>query len=139
MSKVFTHDQDILFQHCDPAGIVFYPRFFEMINLTIERWFDKAIGYSFAQMHVADQTAVPTASVEATFNAPGKLGEEWQWHLTVERVGRTSVKVRVWGTHDAQTKVESTMTLVHITKSTGRPIEWSSELKDKMTLYLEKE
>jgi len=47
--------------------------------------------------------------------------------------------VRVWGTHDAQTKVESTMTLVHITKSTGRPIEWPEELKDKMTLYLETE
>lgn len=139
MSNIFTHNQDILFQHCDPAGIVFYPRFFEMINLTIERWFDKAIGYSFAQMHVADQTAVPTASVEATFNAPGKLGEEWQWHLAVVRVGRTSVKVRVWGTHNAQTKVESTMTLVHITKSTGRPIAWSQELKDKMKLYLEKE
>ena len=29
---VFRHSIDVMFQHCDPAGIVFYPRFFEMMN-----------------------------------------------------------------------------------------------------------
>ena len=30
----FSHEQRVRFGHCDPAGIVFYPRYFEMINLT---------------------------------------------------------------------------------------------------------
>lgn len=29
----------IEFNHCDPAGIVFYPRYFEMVNSVIENFF----------------------------------------------------------------------------------------------------
>ena len=29
----------VRFQHCDPAGIVFYPRYFEMISQSVEEWF----------------------------------------------------------------------------------------------------
>ena len=36
---VFTVDIPVRFQHTDPAGIVFYPRYFEMINQVIEDWF----------------------------------------------------------------------------------------------------
>ena len=32
----FTLTQKVLFKHCDPAGIVFYPRYFEMINDCVE-------------------------------------------------------------------------------------------------------
>ena len=32
----FVFPQKVRFQHCDPAGIVFYPRYFEMLNTTIE-------------------------------------------------------------------------------------------------------
>ena len=29
----------IRFRHCDAAGIVFYPRYFEMMNDLVEDWF----------------------------------------------------------------------------------------------------
>ena len=31
----FTTQRKVRFQHCDPAGIVFYPRYFEMINSVV--------------------------------------------------------------------------------------------------------
>ena len=34
----------IRFQHCDPAGIVFYPRFFEFTNQVVEDWFEEELG-----------------------------------------------------------------------------------------------
>ena len=39
----------VRFQHCDPAGIVFYPRYLEMINQTVEEWF-AAMGRAFPDM-----------------------------------------------------------------------------------------
>ena len=30
--KRFRQSQEITFRQCDPAGIVFYPRYFEMMN-----------------------------------------------------------------------------------------------------------
>ena len=37
----FTTTRKVRFEHCDPAGIVFYPRYFEMINGTVEDWFEE--------------------------------------------------------------------------------------------------
>ena len=39
----------IEFNHCDPAGIVFYPRYFEMTNSVVENFFADVVGRSFAQ------------------------------------------------------------------------------------------
>lgn len=38
---LFTFTQKVLFKHCDPAGIVFYPRYFEIINDCIEAFFEQ--------------------------------------------------------------------------------------------------
>ena len=47
----FEEVQTVRFQHCDPAGIVFYPRYYEMLNLTVERFFERQLGYSFNRLH----------------------------------------------------------------------------------------
>lgn len=44
---VFEEVQTVRFQHCDPAGIVFCPRDYEMLNLTVERFFERKHGPSF--------------------------------------------------------------------------------------------
>ena len=33
----------VQFAHCDPAGIVFYARYFEIINEVVEDWFEDAL------------------------------------------------------------------------------------------------
>ena len=38
----------IEFNHCDPAGIVFYPRYFEMVNSVCENFFREVAGLSYA-------------------------------------------------------------------------------------------
>src|SRR5260370_493059 len=41
MASAFVSQVQVLFRHCDPAGIVFYPRYFEMVNDLVEEWFDR--------------------------------------------------------------------------------------------------
>ncbi|MCO5127369.1 MAG: hypothetical protein M9957_08845 [Rhodobacteraceae bacterium] len=36
---IFRQDIRVGFNHCDPAGIVFYPRYFEMANTVCESFF----------------------------------------------------------------------------------------------------
>jgi 4-hydroxybenzoyl-CoA thioesterase len=44
MADVFVRDKRVRFQHCDPAGIVFYPQYFVMIHELMEDWFTEALG-----------------------------------------------------------------------------------------------
>ena len=47
----FTRATVVRFEHCDPAGLMFYPRFFALMNEAVEDWF-AALGHSFKTLHV---------------------------------------------------------------------------------------
>ncbi len=40
----FRNDKLIRFHHCDPAGIVFYPRYFVLFHELYEDWFAEGLG-----------------------------------------------------------------------------------------------
>ena len=82
------------FNHCDPAGIVFYPRYFEMTNSVMENFFREVVGYSYHAM-MADGIGVPTARVETDFRAPSRLGDVLDWGMVVEKVGGSSATFRL--------------------------------------------
>ena len=81
----FQIQQHVRFQHCDPAAMVFYPRYFEMINLTVEEWFRTGLDWGFQQMHEIDDRGIPTARIAVDFSAPSRLGDVLDWSLTVKR------------------------------------------------------
>ena len=43
----FSVDMPIRFSHSDPAGIVYYPNYFDMFNSVIEDWFSEALGIDY--------------------------------------------------------------------------------------------
>ena len=52
---LFTTTVQVRFADVDPAGIVFYPRYFEMLNGAVEDWFAQQLGLDFATMHLERQ------------------------------------------------------------------------------------
>jgi len=126
----FETDQPILFQHCDPAGIVFYPRYFEMLNAAVERWFDKGLGVSFAQLHTDRRRGIPCVSLETRFAAPSRLGDDLQVRIEVQKIGGSSVETK-FAIVDATDKVriEGSQVLVHIDLDTGKPVRWPDDLR----------
>ncbi|WP_417815554.1 acyl-CoA thioesterase [Thalassospira alkalitolerans] len=129
---VFTYPQKVLFQHCDPAGIVFYPRYFEMINATVEDWFDARIGVSFAQMHGPLQVAVPTAALQISFTAPSRLGEMLEFRLTPTRLGRSSLDLEISAVCGDEQRLEMTATLVFTRNGAGKSVPWPDNLRAKI-------
>ena len=81
----------IRFADVDPAGIVFYPRYFEMINATIEDWFEQGVGYGFDAMIVNGPHGVPLARMEAEFKAPSRLDDTLVFSLVVREKSRRNL------------------------------------------------
>lgn len=128
---MFHRNELIRFQHCDPAGIVFYPRYVEMINATVEDWFD-SIGLGFADIHGRLNTAIPAVSLAVDFRAPSRIGETLVFALTVERIGTTSVGLRIEARHRDELRFTSRLTLVHTSKEDYRPRPWPGRFRDAM-------
>ena len=132
----FSRDILIRFQHCDPAGIVFYPRYFEMVNQVIEDWFAEALGMSFQQMHLQLGLGVPAVHLECDFVKASRIGDVVKFDLSVERLGTKSFTLAVEGNLDGpRLKVKVTLCCVSLGDNlVSMPIP--PDLKSKMEEYL---
>ena len=125
----------IEFNHCDPAGIVFYPRYFEMVNSVIENFFADVVGRSFASMHFGADNGVPTVAMEAVFQKPSRLGDKVRFTLRVEKVGGSSVKMWIEGYGPDGLRLRVGMTLAWIAGMKAAP--WPAEMRAALERYRE--
>lgn len=127
----------IEFNHCDPAGIVFYPRYFEMTNHVCENFFREAVGVSYGEM-MKQQSGVPTVRLETDFRAPSRLGDVLEVALEVLRLGTTSVTFEIVGACSGQVRLVVTITLVWVAEADGAiaPQPWPEAIKAKLHRYL---
>ncbi len=128
----------IEFNHCDPAGIVFYPRYFEMTNSVVENFFADEVGRSFAQMHREGMNnGVPTVHIEADFVAPSRLGDKVVFTLRVVKVGGSSVGVEITGRMGEEMRLRVRLTLVWI--DTMKATRWPDAMRARLEAHLETE
>ena len=136
MSQTFTTARRVRFADCDAAGIVFFPRYFEMLNGVVEDWFAGPLGVSFRELHMERGVSVPTAAVEARFIAPSRLEDDLTFSLTVTRLGGASCGLRHVIDCAGQNRFEATQTIVHVGASL-KPEPWPDALRARIAPFLE--
>ena len=134
--QIFTARRKVRFADCDAAGIVFYPRYLEMLNGVVEDWFAGPLGASFRELHVERHVSVPTAAVEARFIAPSRLEDELTFSLTATRLGGASCGLRHLIECDGQRRFEATQTIVYVGRSL-KPEPWPEALRAGIAPFVE--
>jgi 4-hydroxybenzoyl-CoA thioesterase len=135
--RLFTTAQKVLFQHCDPAGIVFYPRYFEMMNAVIEEWFERGVGLPFAEMHGARNIAIPLVSTNATFHAPSRLGEVLTIDLGIGQLGGSSMTLELTANCAGEPRFTASLVLVHVDKRAMRSAPWPDDIRSTIAKQME--
>jgi 4-hydroxybenzoyl-CoA thioesterase len=125
----FCYPQKVLFKYCDPAGIVFFPRYFEMMNDCVETFFADALDWPFQLLLRTD--GVPTASIETRFLRPSRHGDMLELKLSVEKVGRTSLTYHMVADSEGEVRFETRATLVHV-DGDGKPASWPDAVREKL-------
>ena len=87
----FTRSVPVRFSHCDPAGIVYFPHYFNMFNGLIEDWYTEELGYNYAEIIMGSQFGFPFVHIDCDFKVPSRMGDLIELTLLVERIGRTSL------------------------------------------------
>jgi 4-hydroxybenzoyl-CoA thioesterase len=91
----FSFTQKIRFSHCDPAGILYFPRVFEFVNDTVEEWFEQGLGTPFNAFHMEHGFGNPVVRTECEFLRPCRFGEELTLELAPTHIGRSSMELRI--------------------------------------------
>lgn len=90
---VYRHPVLVRWGDCDPAGIVYFPRFFEKFHEAMEQWFGDALQVPYDALIVGRKLGLPSVHTEADFLAPCRFGERVVVELRVARLGRTSIEL----------------------------------------------
>ncbi len=128
----FEMTQKVLFKHCDPAGIVFFPRYFEMMNDCVETFFAQGLKYPFEDLHRT--AAVPTAQIETRFARPSHHGDILVLQLGILHVGTTSTRYEMNARCGEELRFATTATLVYVDAS-GKAVPWPDPLRKALCTY----
>ena len=133
----FLTQRTIRFADCDPAGIVFYPRHFEMINGVVEDWFRHGLDYGFARLHLDEGMSVPTAHIEADFIAPSRLDDELSYALSVAKIGTTSATLSIIAKAGDEARLKVRVVIVYLDLKSGKTHPWPDHIRARMAQFEE--
>ena len=130
----FRRERQIRFSDCDPAGIVFYPQYFVMLNGLVEDWVDDALGIGYRHLVIERRIGLPTVRLEADFRAVSHMGDRVVLALAVERLGGRSItlKLRCAGA-EGDTRMELRQVLVTTSLATHRAIDIPPDMRAAIT------
>lgn len=121
---MFTHSRPfrIEWQHCDPAGIVFYPRYFAMFDSSTTYLFEKALGMTKHQfIKHYDFIGYPMVDTRSKFYIPGVFGDDVEIQTAVTEVKRSSFSIEHKIMKESQVMVEGWETRVWVGKDPADP------------------
>ena len=127
--KAFVVERRVRFDDCDPAGIVFYPRYFCMINAVIEDWW-LHMGLPWQDLIAKRRVVTPVSHLDTVFLRPSMLGEVLRFQLDVEALGRSSFRLRhsVMGP-DGLERLQLRQRMVCVSMDGHQPMAWPADIK----------
>lgn len=132
--RPFVHRTQVRFSQTDPAGYVFYPRFFEMFQAAVEDWFYEELEIDYADMFRGGR-GLPTARTECDFVHPCRLGDLLELTIVLEKIGSSSITIRFVGRVGATLCLEARSVLVFIDTGDGRPRPIDAAVRARLEAY----
>lgn len=125
----------IRFGHCDPAGIVYTPEYFNIFNGVIEDWYGAALRLSYHGFIRDRRTGLGYVHVSADFARPSSLGDVIDAAVVVDAVGRTSLTLKVYAFNNGALCVCATFVTVTTSLVTHRPVSIPDDLRAALERY----
>lgn len=124
------------FGDCDPAGIAYFPRYFDLLNGVVEDWWS-AMGHPWKILFGRRRIGLPTVRFEADFRAPAFLEDELHFSLSIKHIGTRSVELRHFVRRDGKVLWQASQILVATSLETHRSIAWPDDLRAALFSFQE--
>jgi 4-hydroxybenzoyl-CoA thioesterase len=132
----FSRERLIRFSHCDPAGIVYFVHFFDMVGGVVEDWFREAIGLPFQEMHLERRIGFPIVNTGCEFFRPAHLGDTLRLELAIARLGRSSIEFVVRGAVGAEEKFRARHKVALVSLDSFRALPIPDDMRARMAPYV---
>jgi YbgC/YbaW family acyl-CoA thioester hydrolase len=134
---VFRVEQHIRFPHCDAAGIVYTGRYVDLLNISIEAFYE-SLGLDYYGLLREGRIGLGYASVGMDFHQPAFMGDRLTFAVLVERVGRSSLHFRVHGHRGETAILQARLVTVTTDLETHASTPLPHKVKSAMAAYQER-
>jgi 4-hydroxybenzoyl-CoA thioesterase len=134
----FTRTVPIRFSHCDPAGIVYFPHYFDMFNGLIEDWYTEQLGVDYAKLILNDRYGFPFVHIETDFKKPSRMGEHLDLTLLLMKIGLSSLSVVIVGHLAGVERLRARLVTAMMSLETQRKVGLPHFLREKFENYLKR-
>ena len=136
MSKVFSVEYPILFSHCDPAGIVYFPRFVDLLHRAMEDWFTFGLEERFADFIMQKKLGIPTVGTKVDFVSPARFGDLLKIELRVAKLGSSSIDLAIDSYVAGRPCFKARHTVCVFSQETFKAVPIPAELRARMEPYV---
>ena len=138
----FTTQKRVRFQHCDPAGIVFYPQFYVLLH-EVQEDFLAHIGFAEHGL-IASGIGLPIVDMKTEFLGMCRHGDVLNLSLTLTRIGNASVGMHYEihalaqsGLESEAIKLRADSVVVHSTVPHGKAVRIPDDLRTALQPFLQ--
>ena len=126
----------IRFGDVDPAGTVFYPRFFQFFHELFEEFLAVQCDLPYEMLVHRRRVGFPTVNIEANFRRPLRLGDHCYIRLTLVKVGRSSLVMdfHTWNGTIPSSAVRITTVCVNLDK--GSSVRIPADIRERILTQL---
>lgn len=128
----------IKFGYCDPAGIVYTPKYFDIFNGAIESWYDEVLEISYTELNTRRRIGTGYAHASADFGKPCRMGDILDVAIIVRSVGRSSMTSTVHAFKGQVEYVRSTFVTVTTSLPDQNVIALPDDLRRAFESYRER-
>lgn len=134
---IYERNKRIRFSHCDPAGIVFYPRYVELFNEVVEDWFADGLAVDFHTLHEEMRLGIPMVKLDVEYLAPSRYGDQLTFRLQVMAIGNASLQLEIGAWAGEQLRVRGHLKVVLASMENLKPEPISADFwRPKFAAYL---
>lgn len=120
--RIVTRTERIYWGDCDPAGIIYFPRYFDMLDRSTTAMFEQALGMTKIQfLKWYKFHGYPMVDIRAQFIRTTTFGDEVVIETTVPEFKRSSFNISHRMLKDGEVAVECSETRVWVSKDPDDP------------------
>ena len=136
-SAVWSAAIPVRFRHCDPAGIIFTPRYFDIIQEAVERFFGERLGIDYYDLLGARRIGLGYAHASCEFLSPSRMGDVLHVAVLIGRVGGASYDLHLPTFREGREVVRGRLVTVTTALDSGRPQPIPDDVRTALERYRE--
>jgi 4-hydroxybenzoyl-CoA thioesterase len=121
--------------HCDPAGIVYTPNYFDIFNGVVEDWYPAALGLDYHAYMRDRRIGLGYAHASADFLVPGFMGETMEVAVVLTKLGRASFNLSLHAMKDGREAVRGRLVVVCTDLDAHKAVAIPEDLRAALERY----